>query len=213
MLKEREQFKPRQPRNLLTGILVDGFGRRMVARDVYGGPANGRYYSSAFTAWATRQRIRPMRIRAEAIEQLVLQVLKRQMSDRTILRPLLIRAGYHGLQIDELSDEAAAAALRFDRLTIVQLSGALKGVLQRVEVASDRVFITLRVGALAELIASDGVGLFSASDVELSRPGQVHVEEVAVAMARERRKDWLPLMPHAGVPTPCAKLLALLEDA
>lgn len=211
--KEREQFRPRQPRHLLTGILVDPFGRRMLAHEVHGGPANGRYYASAFAAWAERQRIRPMRLRADAIEQLVVEVLKRLMSERTRLRPLLIKAGYHSLQIDTLSDTGNAAAVRIDRLTIVQLSGALKNLLHRVEVTDDRVFMTFRIGALADFISWDGIGLFSTSEAKLSRAGLMHVEDVAVSMARERRKTWLPIAPRDADATPCPKLLALIEEA
>lgn len=213
VLKEREQFKPRQPRHLLTGLLVDAFGRRMVAREVHGGTAAGRYYSSAFAAWAERQRIRPMRLRADAIEQLVIELVKRLMSERTRLRPLLTRAGYHGLQIDALSDAGNAAALRLDRLTVLQLSGAFKSLLHRVEVTDDRVFVTLRLAAVADFIAWDGIGLFRGGEAELARTGLTHVEEVAVSMARERRKTWLRIAPKQGDTAPCPKLLALLEDA
>ena len=211
--KEREQFKPRQPRHLLTGILVDAFGRRMLARDVHGGPASGRYYASAFAAWATRQRIRPVRLRADAIEQMVLAVLKRLISERTRLRPLLAKAGYNGVQIDALSEAGNAASLRIDRLTIVQLSAALKGLLHRVEVADDRVFVTLRIGAIADFISWDGIGLFCASEADLRRAGCIHVEEVAASMTRERRRTWLPIAPHDGPSTPNPKLLALIEEA
>ena len=211
--KEREQFKPRQPRHLLTGILVDAFGRRMLAREIGRGPASGRYYASAFAAWAMRQKIRPMRIKADAIERLVIEVLKRLLSERTRLRPLLMKAGYHGLQIDDLSDAATAAAVRIERLTIVQLSAALKSLMHRVEVGDERVFLTLRIDALADFIAWDGIGLFSHAESNLARTGLTHVEEVAISMARERRKTWLPLSPHTAPTAPCPKLLELIEQA
>lgn len=213
VLKEREQFKPRQPRHLLHGVLVDAFGRRMKAHEVHGGPAHGRYYASAFATWAERQRIRPVRIRADAIEQIVLEALKRLASDRTRLRPVLARTGFHGLQIDQLSDAGGAAAIKLERLAIPQLSLALKALLQRVEVTSDRVFVTIRLNAFAEFILWDEIGLFTASDMQSGCETRIHVEEVPANLLRERRKGWLPVAPRTSGSTACPRLTKLMQEA
>ncbi|SOB80716.1 Site-specific DNA recombinase [Sphingomonas guangdongensis] len=213
VLKEREQFKPRQPRHILTGLLHDAFGRRMHAREVHGGNASGRYYASASATWAARQRVRAVRLRADATERLVMEAVKRLMSERTRLRPLLLRAGTTGGRLDELCECGTAAALRLATLDERRLSSAVKLLLARVEVGEDMVSVVVRVDALALFLAWDGVGLFAMSDLDLAKATQVHVEEVAVAMTRERKRNWLPLETSTGAGRPCARLVALLDEA
>jgi site-specific DNA recombinase len=211
--KEREQFKPRLPRHILTGLIFDAYGRPMHAREVRGGRANGRYYASAFATWAIRQRVRQIRIRADPFEQLVLEGLKRLVSERARLRSLLIQSGVHGAQLDELSDMGAAAAVRLEALGVRQLSATMKVLLQRVEVGLECVRLVVRPEALAAFIAWDGVGFFGIDVLKLGRPIRMHVEEIPVAVTRERKKSWLPIEARTDPASPCPKLLALLADS
>ena len=149
----------------------------------------------------------------EGIEQIVLEALKRLASDRTRLRPMLARAGFHGLQIDQLSEAGGAAAIKLERLSVPQLSLALKALLQRVEVTSDRVFVTIRLNAFAEFILWDEIGLFTAYDIQSGCETRIHLEEIPANLLRERRKGWLPVAPRMSGSTACPRLTRLLQDA
>lgn len=77
VLEERRALKPRQPSHLLTGILFDDYGRRMHARSMRNAYGEHRTYVSAFASWAVRQKIKSVRARADSLERLVIESLKR----------------------------------------------------------------------------------------------------------------------------------------
>lgn len=213
VLKEREQFKPRQERHILTGLLFDAHGRRMHAREIGRSPAVARYYASARTSWAARQDIRPIRAQSDQLERLILEALKQLLSDRPTLRPLLIESGVAGEALDELTRLGTAAAVRLDRLGLHQLSSVMKLLISRVEIGLDCVRLLVRLHSLFRFIAWDGVGLFDVDRAELarSRPYLLHIP---VSVDRGRRKSWLPIEPcSAPRQAPSPGLLDLIEDA
>ena len=218
VLKERQQFKPRQPGHILTGILFDSHGRRMHAR---GFPRHGskglhfiRYYESAVQRWALAQKVRPARAQADQLETLVLESLKALLADRARIRPILMQAGIFGSLLDELCDSSPAAALRLGRLRVQQISASVKALLNRVELAPDCIRVVVRDFALAKFIGWDGVGVFGLTDLELSRAIQMHVLVIPVAVNRYRKISWLPLERR---PKECGsrdpRLVQLLEEA
>jgi site-specific DNA recombinase len=217
VLKEREQFKPRLPDHILTGILFDSHGRRMYARNFR---ADGsrlvkgvRYYESPIKTGPLGQRIRRTRAQADHLERLVLEALKGLVLDRTRIRPILMQANVFGSALEDLSNLAPAAAARLGKLAIRQLSGAMKALLTRVEVAEDCVRVIIRAYALAKFIGWDGVGFFKLSDLELRRATRVHVLALPVSVMRQRRTSWLPVERKTSSACPNDRLIRLLKEA
>lgn len=212
VLKAREQFKPRRSDHILTGLIFDAVGRRMNAR-VMNDRARSRYYASATVSWAVRQNIRPVRIQANRAEYLVLESLRALLADRATLRPLLMRLGYVSLQLDALSERCGAASVRLGRLPTPQLSAAAKALIQRIEAAPDCIRVVVRLDALAQFLAWDGVGFFGPAALEPGDDMPVHVMDIPVAATRERKHAWLPIAARTGDAAPSPRLLALLDDA
>jgi hypothetical protein len=217
VLKEREQFKPRRPDHILTGILFDSFGRRMYARifsPIRTGQATvARYYESPIKTGGLGQKIRRIRARAGQLERLVLEALKTLLIDRTRIRPILMQANIFGSLLEDLSNFAPAAAARLEKVTTPQLSTALKALLTRVEVAEDCVRVVIRAFALAKFIGWDGVGYFKLSDLELARATRLHVLVIPVAVTRHRRASWLPIERKKSSGCPNDRLVRLITEA
>src|SRR5207248_1183078 len=131
---ERRLFKPREPSNVLTGILFDGCGRRMHVRARKNNVSAFRYYASAPVRWAIRQNIKPIRARANELEQLVLETVKSLLADRVAIRRVLMDAGVFAPELDRLAAAGSEAAARMGRLTVRQISSLLNSILQRVEI-------------------------------------------------------------------------------
>ena len=214
VLEERRLFKPKDPANLLTGFVHDGYGRRMNSRTGKNNFGGFRYYVSSPAAWATRQNIKVIRVQASELEDLVLEALKLFLSDRPRLRKALMDCRIFAPEVDQLGATGDGANVRLGRLTVRQLSCALRALLQRVEVYADIVRIVLRLEAIPLFLTWDGIGLFALSDVDLARARQMHVIDVTASLNRERRKQWLPVGPRrASAAVPNASLIALLDDA
>jgi site-specific DNA recombinase len=217
VLKEREQFKPRQPDHILTGILFDSQGRRMYARNFSAGASGQmkgvRYYESPIRTGVLGQRIRRTRVQANQLETLVLETLKGLLTDRTRVRPILMQANAFGQLLEDLSQCAPAASLRLARLTVRQLSSAMKGLLNRVEVAEDCVRVVIRAYALAKFIGWDGVGYFKLTDLEFARATRMHVVAIPVSVTRHRRVSWLPVERKTASACPNYRLLQLIKEA
>lgn len=214
VLEERRLFKPKDPANLLTGLVYDGHGRRMHARTGKNNFGRFRYYVSSPAAWAIRQNVKAIRARARGLEDLVLEAIKLLLGDRAQLRKLLMDSGIFAPELDRLAAAGGEACARINRLSVRQLSCALRALLQRVEVHSETVRIVLRAEAVPLFLTWDGVGLFALSDLDLARARQAHVIDVTASLNRERRKDWLPLKPRQGkAESTDPALMSLLEDA
>jgi DNA invertase Pin-like site-specific DNA recombinase len=217
VLKEREQFKPRLPEHILTGILFDGHRRRMYARNF--SPAGKRcvrgvrYYESPLKTGVLGQTVRRSRVQADQLESLVIEALKALLMDPARIAPVLMQANIFGTLLEDLVRFAPAAAVRIGRLTVGQLSIAVKGLLTRVEVAEDCVRVMVRAYALAKFIGWDGVGYFKLTDLELARATRLHLMTIPVSVIRHRRASWLPIEPRASSASPDARLLQLLKDA
>jgi len=202
ILKEREQFKPRRPDHVLTGILFDCHGRRMYARQYWrGGRSEGaRYYQSPIKSGPLGERIRRTNARADQLERIVLEALKMLLGDQSRVRPVLMQANVFGSTLEDLCNGSPAAALRIERMSVPQLSSALKSLLSRIEVADDHVRIVARAHALAKFIGWDGVGYFKLTELELARATRMHVIVIPVeTLIRRRRVEWLPVeTPRSG---------------
>jgi DNA invertase Pin-like site-specific DNA recombinase len=217
ILKEREQFRPRQPSYILTGLLFDSHGRRMHGRDYFPGAPKRkrgvRHYESRMSTDAVGQRLRACRAQADQLERLVLEALKELLADRTRIGPVLMQANIFGSLLDDLNRFAPAAAARIGSLSVHQLSRVLKALLARIEVAEDCVRLVIRAHALAKFIGWDGIGYFTLSDLELARATRMHVLVVPAVVMRSRRLSWLPVERKESPGTPDPKLLQLLQDA
>jgi site-specific DNA recombinase len=217
VLKRREQFKPRLPDHVLTGILFDSHGRRMYARNFSSGARNRvkavRYYESPVGTGALGESIRRVRAQADQLEAIVLEALKALLSDRIRIRPILMQANIFGSLLDDLTCYAPAAASRLGKLGIRQLSVALKSLVTRIEVAEDCVRVIIRALALAKFIGWDGVGFFKLSDLELARASRLQVLVIPVAMLRQRRTSWLPIEKKTSCGCPDTRLIQLIKEA
>lgn len=214
VLEERRLFKPADPANLLTGFVYDGYGRRMHARSGKNNFGRFRYYLSSPAAWAVRQNVKAIRARAKNLEDLVIGALKSLLHNRAELRKLLMDCGIFPPELDALTTAGSEASARLDRLSVRQLSCALRTLLQRVEIHSEIVRVVLRLEALPLFLTWDGAGLFLLNDVNLARARQMHVIDVGASVNRERRKNWIPVGPRKNQPaTPDRGLVSLLEDA
>jgi DNA invertase Pin-like site-specific DNA recombinase len=217
ILKEREQLKPRRAEHLLTGILFDSHGRRMYARYFSGGGGKGKarvgYYESPVKTGVLGESIRRTRAKADQLESITLEALKSLLVDRARIRPILMQANIFGSTLEDLCRFSPAAAARLERLTVPILSGALKALLTRVEVAEDCVRLLVRAYALAKFIGWDGVGYFKLGELELARATRLHVIVLPVAVARRRRVSWLPLERRASSARPNYRLVKLIREA
>jgi DNA invertase Pin-like site-specific DNA recombinase len=215
LLGEQQKLKPPRTEHILTGILFDSYGRRMYARDYWKGAPHrrARYYESRVKLGPLGQRIRRTGARADQLEAIVIESLKAFLVDRPQVRPVLMQAGVFGSLLETLSECSPAAALMLGKLSLSQLSGALKTLLVRVEVADDYVRIVLRVYSLAKFIGWDGVGHFKITDVELARATRLHVISVPVSAVARKRREWLPLETTKSSARPDPILLKLLRQA
>lgn len=214
VLAERQLFRPALPVNLLSGLLFDGYGRRMDAKGGSNRFGDYRYYASTRVAWAIRQKIKPVRANADYLERLVIEAIKSLLIDRLQIRLLLMESGVFGVDLDKLAQSGGEASVRLSRLSIRQLSCVLRSLLQRVEVHSQFVRIVFRSEVLPTLIRWDGVGSLGLSELELARAKQLHIIDVPAAVARERKKHSLPISHHLGQPAKVDPgLVSLLYDA
>lgn len=119
-----------------------------------------------------------------------------------------------GIDADELAKSGASAGVRLDSLSVRQLSAALRTLLQRIEIHSTFVRVSLRLQALSKFIAWDGMAIFGLDNLDLSSAQQLHVFDIPAAVKRERNTSSLPVAPRSADPgNPCPRLLRLMEDA
>lgn len=213
VLKERQAFRPRLQEHLLAGLLWDAYGRRMNARQSRNGRGSHAYYESASSAWAARRSLKVLRVSASQIEVLALHTLQKLLSDPAILRDLLLSTGTVGSEVNALTAQGTAAAVRLGDLKLSRRAPTYKLLISRLEIGFDRVRILLRVDAVSAFLRWDGLGLFRMSDLELVRAKQLHTLEVPVHLYRQRRETWLPVTPCEKPGKPDNQLVNLLDDA
>ena len=204
-----------QSENVLSGLLVDGYGRRMHPRQGTNHFSDYRYYSSRRESWAIRQKIKLVRVNAAHVEQLVIEAIGSLLTNRPELRLLLMRAGTFDHKLERLAAAGTEASVRLRKLSARQLACVLRALLQSIETHTEIVRLVVRVEALPVFLQWDGVGLFALSELELARCRQLHVVDIGASVARECRRHTLPIgQPPEGPPrTPIAGLVSLLGDA
>lgn len=209
ILESRSYLKPRQA-HLLSGMVIDGYGRRMHVS----GPQPGIDYVSSTLNWAVRQKIRPCRVRADQLEPLVLDVLKSLFADKMKVRQLLMELGEIGCQLDGLSDGCTVAGHRLRTLNGRALRSAVMVLIYRVELAPERVRILVRKAAVRGFLCWDGVGLFQMRDLDLAQARQLHIVDVCAELDRRRRRDYLPIAPRTSRKArPSLPLIRILDEA
>ena len=170
VLKAREKFRPRPQKHLFAGLLWHAYGRRMNARQSRSRLGGHSYKESAPFAWAVRRSLEVLRVSASQIKSLVLQALQGLLSEPASLRDLLLTSGRVGSEINTLSAQVTAAAVRLEGLRLSSRVSTYKLLVSRMEIGFDRVRIVVRVDALTALLRWDGIGLFRMNDLELIRP-------------------------------------------
>lgn len=93
--------------HILTDLLFDCFGRPMsVSQTFVPGPFKrpSRYYMSRQSAWGKRQRLKRLRAKGDAIEDLVLTALACFFSNREQVRSMLLSLSRHDRQLDVIAN-------------------------------------------------------------------------------------------------------------
>jgi len=215
IMAQRSLFKPMQPRNLLTGLLFDCFGRPMCAAS-YNHARYGsyRYYMSNHSSWARRQKLRRMRADADQLEHLLIATLQSFLADREQVRSCLLHMGVVDSALDLLGKMGAASAARLGHLRIDQLRPALQALIGRIELSQDRIKIVVRLEEMRRFLGWDGVGFFRRNDDLWRQSNATHLIDVPAAVVRFRRKAPIPVQPAPDDrPPPVANLVALIREA
>ncbi len=214
-MTRRQRFGPvpRQPLNLLKRLLRDTQGRRLIIRT--SGKRMHRYYQSEKTALAAQPGIRPFRMPARDLEDLVLATVKEAFDDREQIRAALRVLGRRGDDLHLLPRRAPAACARLDRAEPEQRREMLRCLISEGEVSAHHLTLEFRTIEVARLLAWDGIGLFEGDRAAWG------TNEPGFAVRRpldEVRFNRMVEMPVEPIPqeqrsTPRADLLRLIRTA
>ena len=213
--RRRARIFPILP-NLLTGLICDSYGRPMCVSNRISTTRRGiRYYVSNMSPWAKRQRLRRMRANADELEQLVVTAIAGFMSNRELVRAMLMQLGQFGPSLDRLSSKAAAAGARLARMRKERQKRALKALVVRIDLSRENVKIALRSYEVCQFLGWDGIGIFRGNE-DFWRPNeQTEVIDVPAAAVRFQRRFELPILArkYDADATPVPRLVNLIGQA
>lgn len=202
-------------RNHLSGLLFDGFGRRMgICSPVSGGKVH-RYYSSNLGLAKNVSQPRPLRVDARVLEDMVRTSLCLLFRDRFELTGAALRRSRYDADIETLLQRGPVAARLLETLDDSRLRSTYRALVRRIEVTRETVRVILGCDGILAMLAWDGLG-------QLRRPMAVsgahddsHVVEFASATVRVERIFSLPVAARkeAEARKPNARLVALIALA
>jgi site-specific DNA recombinase len=206
---------PYNPHNLLRGLLFDPYGRPMCCMTRVLRGKGYRYYVSGISAWARRRGLRRMTAHGDGLEELVLATLQEFLSDRPRIRPLLLRLGFVGADLDSLSTLGVAAAQRLAALHDERRGLTYRALLSRIELSPERVKLVIRCEEIARFLAWDGVGFFKKDDFKSNRGAVCEIVDVPASVVRFRKSFPIPIeaRPANSVCRPNRRLVSLIEEA
>jgi hypothetical protein len=201
--------------NLLTSILFDCFGRSMSInhRRLRSG-VRYSYYRSNQNAWGSRQGQKPLRARADELEELVKATMKSLLMDKESIRGGLLRLGYHDERLDRLAAKSELAAQRLGRLGRRELRSVFRSLIARIELSREMMRMVVRWAEVDRFLQWNGIGCFKPDEASWSRCDKTELIEVPAAAARCRRRLYLPIEPRKTPDANAAPgLLRLIREA
>lgn len=170
--------------HLLSSLLFDSYGRRMVMHiECYRGQRY-RYYTSEDANWAAREKLRRFRAAANELEDLVLAAIKDVLGDRPKLRSALLSLGRHGPEVERLPPRGPALASYLEAASLERRRDLLVALIARGEIAPASVTLVLRCAELERALAWDGKGLFRDNRAAWSPHDQTVLIELPVSVLR-----------------------------
>jgi DNA invertase Pin-like site-specific DNA recombinase len=186
--------KARAPKELLSRLLYDCYGRSMTATRLLKRGKLHLSYRSNQSSWGERHGVRRMRVRAFEIEGLILSALQDLLCDRERLRAMLLDMGRHGAELALVCRNGPIASRRIEGLSRDQLRSVLHGLIIRIEVARERVKVVVRGLEVENLLDWDTVGLFWRRTEDTPRAPTILLDIPCVGSLRLQRFVRLPIV-------------------
>lgn len=208
--KVRER-KVQAQRDLFDGIIFDCFGRRMKCDRQWKRNGWCAHYRSYQNEWGRSNGQNRISVDARQTEQLVIDAIRQFLEDPERLRPMMLRMGRH--DFEKTTTKGEAASRKFGRLTSGQLRSVLRGLVKRIELSSERIYLVMNGPEFERLLNWDCVGLFRSSADKGGR--NTFLLEVPYTKRLRRLKPIdlsLGPKPTAGQ-KPDAKLVSLIAEA
>jgi len=199
----QRQANKKAARNLnhvLTDLLFDCFGRPMSVHQSFSAGRSkhpSRYYMSRQSAWGKRQKLKRLRAKADAIEDLVVASVSAFLSDREGVRSMLLRLSSHDESLDSLSRQCQQVGQRLEATRRDRLRMVLRALIVRIELSLERVKIVVRCCEAERYLAWDGVGIFKGHMADWER-SKTHLLDVPADAIRYSRLLCMPVEPRAA---------------
>jgi len=201
--------------DLLRDLMYDSFGRKMgVFRD-YRYSEVRRYYLSNQSEWGRRHGVRRYRTKADPLDGLVLAAVTAMLADRERVRAMLLRLGIFGGALNKLAAAGPFAAKLIDQATPRQVQCILKALIERIELSTSLVKITIRTPELSRFLSWNGVGFFKGDTDAWTRPHITDVLDISASTICMKRELTL-LLKRRECETPAKanpRLVSLLRKA
>jgi hypothetical protein len=186
------------PKELLTGLIYDCFGRSMTAnRQLRRGKLHAHYRSNQ-TAWGIRHRVKRLRISAAQADRLAVSAVQRFLDDRARLRALLTDLGLRASEVRSACHKASVASRRLEAISLDQLRSVFRGLLDRVEVSRDGMKLVTRRLEFEQLLEWDFIGLFRRRTEDTERGATLILDIPCAEAIRLERLLRLPIAPVDG---------------
>ena len=212
LLKRRVRQREVEARgDLLDGIIWDCFGRRMRCDRQYKKCGWVAHYRSYQSEWAKLKGLSRVGIDARQAEQLVIGGIRSFLADPERLRPMMLQLGRHDFQ--KTAQKGAAAEHKFERLTPGQLRSVVRGLVSRIEVAPDKIFLVMRGPEIERFLDWDCIGLFR-SPADKGDRNTFLLSIAYVKLVRRLNPIDFPSGTKPGlVSKPKAKLVSMVDEA
>lgn len=197
--------------DLLDGITFDCFGRRMRCDRQYKKSGWCAHYRSYQSEWGRANGVSRISIDARQAEQLVISAIRQFFADPERLRPMLLRMGRH--EAEKTASRGLAANTKFERLSPGQLRSAVRGLVSRIEVSTERLYLVMRAPEAERFLDWDCIGFFRAVVDKSNR--NTFLLEVAFSKVIRRLGpiDYPTQAASARRQKPNARLVSLIDEA
>ena len=174
-----------------------------------------RYYISNQSEWGRRHGARRYRVKADALEQLVIGSLCSLLADRERLRGLLLDSGIHDGKLNKLCGSGNRISKTLELATPRRAQCILKALIERIELSGSWAKVIIRLSELPRLLQWEGVGLFRGDTVGWLRPHPTCVVDIPANSVSMKRELTLLLKRRAAESpqVPNWQLVAMLDKA
>ncbi|MCW3796505.1 recombinase family protein [Sphingomonas sp. BN140010] len=149
---------PRDPgRNLLSGLIYDGYDRKLFVQD--GGSLKDRYrfYQTAPKCRVRKHYLDLIRVRADHVEDLTYQAIATLLADPDRVRRMLLSTGTIDIDMNQLGQRCSAAAAAFMHMDRLELREFYQACLIRIEVAKSELRLLLSIRNLIRFASGEPV--------------------------------------------------------